>query len=68
MQTSPTECKRWKRESQVQKIPEKSCTKKKVQNAKFKKVLTQNTQEIQDTLRGTNLRIIHRDENEDFQL
>jgi hypothetical protein len=35
---------------------------------KCKKILTQNIQEIQDTMRRTNLRIIGVDENEDFQL
>jgi chromosome segregation ATPase len=38
------------------------------ENAKCKKILTQNIQEIQDTMRGPNLRIIDVDENEDFQL
>jgi wobble nucleotide-excising tRNase len=38
------------------------------ENAKCKKILTQNIQEIQDTIRGPNLRIIGVDENEDFQL
>jgi chromosome segregation ATPase len=37
-------------------------------NAKCKKNLTQNIQEIQDTKRRPNLRIIGVDENEDFQL
>jgi chromosome segregation ATPase len=37
-------------------------------NSKFKKILTQNIQEIQDTMRRQNLRIIGVDENEDFQL
>jgi hypothetical protein len=35
-------------------------------NAKCKKILTQNIQEIQDTMRRPNLRIIGIDENEDF--
>jgi hypothetical protein len=35
---------------------------------KCKKVLTQNIQEIQDTIRRPNLRIIGIDEKEDFQL
>jgi hypothetical protein len=35
------------------------------ENAKCKKILTQN---IQDTMRRPNLRIIGTDENEDFQL
>jgi hypothetical protein len=38
------------------------------ENTKCKKILTQNIQEIQDTMRGPNLRIIGVDENEDFQL
>ena len=38
------------------------------ENAKCKKILTQNIQEIQDTIRRPNLRIIGVDENEDFQL
>jgi predicted ribosome quality control (RQC) complex YloA/Tae2 family protein len=37
-------------------------------NAKCKKILTQNIQEIQDTMRRLILRIIGIDENEDFQL
>jgi hypothetical protein len=38
------------------------------ENAKYKKILTQNIQEIQDTMRRTSLLIIGVDENEDFQL
>jgi hypothetical protein len=38
------------------------------ENAKCKKILTQNVQEIQDTMRRPNMRIIRVDENEDFQL
>jgi hypothetical protein len=38
------------------------------ENAKCKKILTQNIQEIQDTMRRQHLRIIGVDENEDFQL
>jgi hypothetical protein len=38
------------------------------ENAKYKKILTQNTQEIHDTVRRPNLRLIGTDENEDFQL
>jgi chromosome segregation ATPase len=38
------------------------------ENAKCKKILTQNIQEIQDTTRRPNLQIIGVDENEDFQL
>ena len=37
------------------------------ENAKCKKILTQNIQEIQDTMRRTNLSMIGIDENEDFQ-
>ena len=38
------------------------------ENAKCKKILTQNIQEIQDTMRRPNLQIIGVDENEYFQL
>jgi hypothetical protein len=38
------------------------------ENAKCKKILTQNIEEIQDTVRRPNLRIVGIDENEDFQL
>jgi hypothetical protein len=38
------------------------------ENAKCKKILTQNIQEIQDTMRRPNLCIIGVDENEDFQI
>jgi hypothetical protein len=38
------------------------------ENAKCKKILTQNIQEIQDIMRRPNLKIIGIDENEDFQL
>jgi hypothetical protein len=38
------------------------------ENTNCKKILTQNMQEIQDTMRRPNLRIIGIDENEDFQL
>jgi hypothetical protein len=37
------------------------------ENAKCKKILTQNIQEIQDTMRRPKLWIIGEDENEDFQ-
>jgi hypothetical protein len=39
-----------------------------MQNAKRKKILTKNIQEIQDTMRRPNLRITGLDGNEDFQL
>ena len=38
------------------------------ENAKCKKILTQNIQETQDTKRTPNLRIIGVDEDEDFQI
>jgi hypothetical protein len=38
------------------------------ENAKCKKNLTQNIQEIHDTMERPNLRIIGIDENEDFQI
>ena len=38
------------------------------EDAKCKKLLTENIQEIQDTMRRPNLRIIGIDENEDYQL
>ena len=38
------------------------------ENAKYKKILIQNIQEIQDTMRRPNLGIIGVDENEDFQI
>jgi hypothetical protein len=38
------------------------------ENAKCKNILTQNFQEIKDTMRRPNLRITGVDENEDFQL
>jgi hypothetical protein len=38
------------------------------ENAKCKKILTQNIQDIQDTMRRPNHRIIGVDENEDFRL
>jgi hypothetical protein len=38
------------------------------ENAKCKKILTQNIQEIQETMRRPNLQIIGVDKNEDFQL
>jgi hypothetical protein len=68
VQALPTDYKRLKRESQTQKIPYKTWTQqsKKMQNGK--KILTQNIQEIQDTMRSPKLRIIGIDENEDFQL
>jgi hypothetical protein len=68
MQASATEYKRWKRESQVQKMSLENMNTTIKENAKCKKILTQNIQEIQETIRRPNLRIIGIDENEDFQL
>jgi chromosome segregation ATPase len=38
------------------------------ENTKCKKILTQNIQDIHDTMRKPNLRLIGIDDNEDFQL
>jgi vacuolar-type H+-ATPase subunit I/STV1 len=38
------------------------------ENGKCKKILTQNIQEIEDTMRRQNLRLLGVDENEDFQI
>ena len=38
------------------------------ENTQCKKIITQNMQEIQDTMRRPNVQIIGVDENEDFQL
>ena len=50
----------------MQKIPYR--TRIQQGNAKCKKILTQNIQEIQDIMRRPKLWIIGVDENEDFQL
>jgi hypothetical protein len=70
MRASATEYKRWKREPQVQKILESTKNFGTIikANAKCKKVLTQNIQEIQDKMKRPNLRIKGVDENEEFQL
>ena len=69
MQASPTEYKRQKKQSQVQKIQQKTWTQqsKKTQNAKKKKTLILNIQEIQDTIRRPSLKIIGIEESADFQ-
>ena len=68
MQASLTEYKRWKRKiSGAEDTIENMDTTIK-ENAKSKNILTQNIQEIQDTMRRPNLRIIGIDKNEDFQL
>jgi hypothetical protein len=51
MQAPATEYKRQKRESQVQMIPQGKKIDTIKENAKSKKLLTQNIQEIQDTMR-----------------
>jgi hypothetical protein len=65
MRASATEYKRWKRERcrRFHRKHRHNNQKKK----KCKKILTQNIQEIQDTMRTPNLWIIGVDENEDFQ-
>ena len=65
MRASATEYKRWKRgaEDSIENI---ATTIK--ENGKCKKILTQNLQEIQDTMRRANLWVIGVDENEDFQI
>ena len=63
---SPRKLKRQKRESQVPKIPKKTLKKTIKENAKCQKVITQNIQEIQDTMRP-NLRIIGIEESENQQ-
>jgi hypothetical protein len=57
MQTSAKEYKRWKRESGAEDSIENMDTTIK-ENVKYKKSLTQNIQEIQDTMRKQNLMII----------
>ena len=66
MQESPTECKIEERISGAGDIMEIIDTTVK-ENAKSKKHLTQNIQEIQDTMRRANLRIIGIDESERIQ-
>jgi archaeosine-15-forming tRNA-guanine transglycosylase len=51
---------------EIETLGKKSATIK--ENAKCKKILTQNIEEIQSKMRRPNLRIIGVDENEDFQL
>ena len=66
MRASATEYKRWKRISVAEDSIENIGTTIK-ENAKCKKILTQNTQEIQETVRRPNLQIIV-DDNEDVNL
>jgi hypothetical protein len=68
MQASPTEYKRIQgRISGAEDTIENIVTTVK-ENAKCKKLPTQNIQEIQDTMRRPNLRIIGVEESEDSQL
>ena len=57
-QASPTEYKRWKRECQAYKTPQKTSIHQSNENAKCKKFLTQNIQKIWKTMKKQNLRII----------
>ena len=67
MQASPTEYKREEKISGAEDTIENIDTTTK-ENVKCKKVLTQNIQEIQDTMRRPNLRKIVIEESEDSQL
>jgi hypothetical protein len=49
-------------------LRKKVIKKRERENAKSKKILTRNIQEIQDKIRRLNIRIIGIDENEDFQI
>ena len=64
MQALPTAYKRQKRESQGQKIPQKTQTQQSEKMQTEKNLLIQNIQEIQDK----NLKKIGTEESEDFQL
>ena len=55
-------------ESQMPKIPQKALTQQSKKNAKCKKIVNQNIQDIQDTMKRLNLWIIGIDKNEDLQL
>jgi hypothetical protein len=66
MRASATEYNRWKRISGAEDSIENICTTFK-ENTKHKKILMQNIQEIQNTVRRPNLQIIGIDEK-DFQL
>jgi hypothetical protein len=67
MRASATEYKRWKRISGAEDSIGNMDTKIK-EIAKCKKILTQNIQEIEDSMKRTILQIIGVDENEDLQL
>ena len=66
MRASATEYKRWKRISGAEDSIENIGTTIK-ENAKCKKILIQNIQEIQGTMRRPNLQIIGVDENDNFK-
>ena len=59
---------RSKKESQVLKIQQKKIDSLAKENIKSNKFLTQNIQEIWDTMKRTNLRIIGIEEGEEIQL
>jgi hypothetical protein len=67
MQELPTECKRWKRDFQVSEDTLVSIVTTVKENAKCKKLLTENIHEIQDTMRP-NVWIIGMEESEDSQI
>ena len=67
MRASPTDYKRWKRGSQRPKTTWK-IDKTVREDSKAKKLLTQNIQEIQNTRRRPNLRIIGIQEGKEYQL
>jgi hypothetical protein len=68
MRATATEYKRWKKESPGEEDSIENISTTVKENGKCKKILTQNIQEIQDTMRRPNLQIIGVDVNEDFQL
>jgi hypothetical protein len=65
MQGLQIEYRREKKESQGQKMSEKTLIE---QSEKCKKLLTQNIQEIQDKMGRANLRMVDMEESKDFQL
>lgn len=64
MQESSTEYKRWKRKISGVENDDTSSVK---ENAKCKRFLIQNIQEIWDTMKRPNLKIIGKKEKEDYQ-
>ena len=63
MQSSPTEWKKWKTISDVEDIIEETDISVK-ENVQCKKILTQNIQEIWDTMKRQNLGIIETKDSE----